>query len=156
MTHQQSDDWTPAECLCLDTLLDVLLPAAGDLPAAGALGVRSFLAERVGDTEGFGDAIAHLLAKASELLAAADAASLDALGDAERIGFVQRLEAAEPASFLKLTTQAFLGYYTEPSIPPRFGLPDRPPQPLGHTLPEDDLEPLVEPVRQRGKCYVEC
>jgi hypothetical protein len=45
-----------------------------------------------------------------------------------------------------------MDYYTHSSIPPKVGLPPRPPQPLGHEMPKNvDLDALLAPVRTRGK-----
>ena len=79
------------------------------------------------------------------------------LAPAERVALVRRVEAEDPMTFLTFLTQVYMGYYTNPTIPPKLGFPDRPPQPLGHKIAEDDnLDELLAPVRQRGRHYREC
>ncbi len=49
-----------------------------------------------------------------------------------------------------------MGYYSRADIRPHFGLSDRPTQPEGYELPEDDPDELADmlaPVRARGRCY---
>ena len=58
--------------------------------------------------------------------------------------------------FLKHT---YMGYYSEPSVRPYFGVSSNPPHPNGYEVPEEEpnlLESLVEPVKKRGICYRKC
>ena len=58
--------------------------------------------------------------------------------------------------FLKHT---YMGYYTEPSVRPYFGVSSNQPHPNGYEVPEEEpsfLECLVEPVKKRGICYRKC
>ncbi len=89
--------------------------------------------------------------------AGSGADGFSALGSDERDAVLFALQAQEPAFFAVFLQQSYMGYYTHPSVPPNFGLPDRPPQPLGHKLPpNENLDELVSPVKERGKCYREC
>ncbi len=52
-----------------------------------------------------------------------------------------------------------MGYYSEPSIRPFFGVSFNPPLPSGYEVPEEEpdlIENLVEPVKKRGICYRQC
>ena len=142
----------------LNALLDVLVPAWGDVfPAAGALGVAAFIEARLADTRGFAQVALSVLSRVATLVSAAGMQTLDELAPAERVALVRRVEAEDPMTFLTFLTQVYMGYYTNPTIPPKLGFPDRPPQPLGHKIAEDDnLDELLAPVRQRGRHYREC
>ncbi len=152
MSTQPFDDrapWTPTERALIDALLDVILPASADgkLPAGSALPVAEFLAARIAETAALGKLLRTVLRKA-EALATTHGSITHAL--------VTQLEQTEPVLFQTFVRHAFMGYYTHPSIPLRLGLPDRPPQPLGHKVPRDtagELDELLAPVRARGKHY---
>lgn len=45
-------------------------------------------------------------------------------------------------------------YYQDPQVLRSLGLPNRPPFPKGHELPQGDLS-LLDPVKKRGKIYRE-
>ena len=141
----------------LEPLLDVLIPASGDFAAAGALGVAKFIDARIADTKGFAKTAHAVLSRIDALVNDAKAGSLASLPNADRVTLVRQVEASDPLTFLAFLMQVYLGYYTNPAIPPKLGFPDRPPQPLGHTLPVDDnLEELLGPVRRRGRHYRQC
>lgn len=159
---EQTVPWSSSERVLLDWLLDEILPATADgvLPAGGALGIARHIAERVRDTPSFGALIAVGLRKTAALLAESlttrGIGELHALSPAERTELARAIEAAEPTFFAALIKHAYMGYYTHSRIPPLMGLPDRPPQPLGHKVPKDsvaELHVLLAPVLARGKRY---
>jgi hypothetical protein len=153
-SHSPVIPWTAQQCALLDALLDEILPPVGDLPAGSTLGLLTFLAARAVDTNGFAAIMDLGLHAAAKMLTERGASDLRALPEPERLAFVQALEAGEPRFFSSFARQSYMGYYTHPTIPPRFGLPDRPPQPLGHTVQANmDLDVLLAPVRLRGKLY---
>ena len=130
--------WSDAERALLDALLDQVIPASADgrMPAAGALGVADFIAAKLGDDP----------ARTTELARAFADLPADA-AEAER---------AAPANFSELVRLVYMGYYSRADVRPHFGLSDRPTQPEGYELPEDDpdeLAALLAPVRARGRCY---
>ena len=144
---------------CLASLLDILIPAleSKGMLAAGALGIAGFVEARMQDTQGFSAIVLDVLSRIEALLSNAGVGALADIAPAERVALVRNVEAQQPLAFLTFLTQVYLGYYTHPSIPPKFGLPDRPPQPLGHKLPEDEnLEELLAPVRGRGPLFRPC
>ena len=71
---------------------------------------------------------------------------------------VSELETAAPRFFTALLRHTYMGYYTDPSVPHLFGLTGTAPQPDGYDVPDEDLEQLeglVAPVKNRGRCYRE-
>jgi hypothetical protein len=165
MTTHDNDNtkpWTSAERALLDGLLDVILPATGDagpkrnLPAGSTLSVADFLATRIVDTAGLGELLRDGLRAAAALVGKRGAANFGALSTDDRVALAGQLEKNEPVIFRALVRHAYMGYYTHPSIPPQHGLPNRPPQPLGHEVPRDEaatLDALLAPVRARGRHY---
>ena len=100
-----------------------------------------------------------LCARCSRTLAAlaeARGANFDDLDAAGRIAVVEALEQEAPDAFTALLWHTYMGYYSRADVRPHFGLSDRPTQPEGYELPEDDPDELADmlaPVRARGRCY---
>lgn len=149
--------WNEAEGRLLKGLLDEIVPASADgrVPAAGKLGVVEFLARKASDDPALSALIRTVLTRAAALVDCRGA-SFDALDVAGRTTIVEALERAEPDAFTALLRHTYMGYYSRPDVRPHFGLSDRPTQPDGYELPEDDpdeLEAILAPVRGRGRCY---
>ena len=149
--------WNQAERRLLNGLLDEIVPASTDgrVPAAGRLGVADFLARRASDEPALAASLRTVLTRAATLVEARGA-SFEALDAAGRIAIVEALERAEPGAFAALLQCAYMGYYSRPDVRPFFGLSDRPTQPEGYAVPDDDpdkLASLLAPVRARGRCY---
>ena len=152
-----SSPWSEAESRLLRALLDRLVPAGADgrVPAAGALGVAGYLAERASADPSLAALFRHALARA-EALAAARGARFDALDTASRVAVVEALERDAPEAFAALVRHTYMGYYSRPDVRPLFGLSPRPTQPGGYEVPDDDageMAALLAPVRARGRCY---
>jgi hypothetical protein len=157
MTSQPNPrTWSAPERASVEALIDALLPPSPDgrLPAASQLGVADFLARRAAELADFGPQLALCLAKLAELASARNAAFAD-LGPEARNELVQAIASAEPTAFAAVQRQTYMGYYTDPAIPALFSFPNRPPQPLGHKQPPDEIEALLSPVRARGRRYRE-
>ena len=149
--------WNEAERCLLNGLLDEIVPANvdGRVPAAGTLGVVDFLASKAADDPALAALLRTILTRAAALVESRGA-SFCALDAAARIAVVEALERAEADAFTALLRHTYMGYYSRPDVRPHFGLSDRPTQPDGYVLAEDDpdeLEAMLTPVRGRGRCY---
>ena len=149
--------WNEAERRLLNGLLDEVVPASADgrVPAAGTLGVVDFLANKASVDPALAALLRTVLTRAAAL-AESRGASFEALDAAGRIAVVEALERAVPDAFKALLQSTYMGYYSRPDVRPHFGLSDRPTQPDGYELPDDDpdeLADLLAPVRARGRCY---
>ena len=149
--------WNEAERRLLNGLLDEIVPASADgrVPAAGTLGVVDFLAGKAADDPALAASLCTILTRAAALVDS-HGASFDVLDAPERIAVVEALERAEPDAFKALLQSTYMGYYSRPDVRPHFGLSDRPTQPDGYELPDDDpdeLDEMLAPVRARGRCY---
>ena len=125
------------------------------MPAAGALGIADFLAGKASADPALAASLREVLSHAAAL-AEARGASFDDLDAAGRIAVVHALEREAPDAFTALLWHAYMGYYSRADVRPHFGLSDRPTQPEGYELPEDDPDELADmlaPVRARGRCY---
>ncbi|MCY3896506.1 MAG: gluconate 2-dehydrogenase subunit 3 family protein [Chloroflexi bacterium] len=140
--------FTPGELALLTLVQDELVPAHGDLPAAGTLGaalsVDAYLAERP-----------LLRRPVLTALRAVEAAAGDSpfaeLDSGERVGILRRVEDAMPESFTELVKQTYNAYYTRPDVQASLGI-DGPPQPLGFELPAFDESRLAR-VQAMGKLW---
>lgn len=152
-----SAPWSEAEGRLLRALLDRLVPASTDgrVPAAGALGVAEYLADRASADPSLGTLFRHALTRAAAL-AEDHGAHFDALDTASRVAVVEVLEGDAPEAFAALVRHTYMGYYSRADVRPLFGLSSRPTQPGGYEVPGDDADEMAEllaPVRARGRCY---
>ena len=149
--------WSEDQGRLLTGLLDVIVPASADgrVPAAGALGIAGFLVSKASADPALAVSLREVLSHAAAL-AEARGANFDDLDAAGRIAVVEALEREAPDAFTALLWHTYMGYYSRADIRPHFGLSDRPTQPEGYELPEDDPDELADmlaPVRARGRCY---
>ena len=149
--------WSEDQGRLLSGLLDEIVPASADgrVPAAGALGIADFLASKASADPALAVSLREVLALAAAL-AEARGANFDDLDAAGRIAVVEALEREAADAFTALLWHTYMGYYSRADVRPHFGLSDRPTQPEGYELPEDDPDELADmlaPVRARGRCY---
>jgi hypothetical protein len=65
------------------------------------------------------------------------------LNEAAQTAVLERVEQSHPAFFTALVDHAYRAYYTLPMVQQSLGW-NRPPQPLGHTLPPFDPNLLAQ------------
>lgn len=145
MRNVQHKKWLPI-------LLNALIPASADgrIPAAGTLGVASFIEDKLAGDIG----LQALFAAAFDLIFADNAPSNDKGGDI--VALIKKIEIEQPVFFSQLLRLTYMGYYSRADIRPLFGLSDGPTQPDGYHVQGDDhdeMAALVAPVRGRGPCY---
>ena len=149
--------WSEDQGRLLTGLLDVIVPASADgqVPAAGALGIVDFLVSKASADPALAVSLREVLSHAAAL-AEARGANFDDLDAAGRMAVVEALEQEAADAFTALLWHTYMGYYSRADVRPHFGLSDRPTQPEGYELPEDDPDELADmlaPVRARGRCY---
>jgi hypothetical protein len=135
----------------LTAVLNRIIPADGDMPAAGELGVGEFV-EGVAAATGqlrrsFLDGLVQI-----ELAAQERGGSFGSLSPAAQAQALEAVETDAPAFFQQLVTQTYRGYYTNQTVfdALKYREPNRAdydPTPLD--------ESLLEPVRQRGPIWVQ-
>ena len=149
--------WSEDQGHLLTGLLDEIVPASADgqVPAAGALGIADFLVSKASADPALAVSLREVLSRAAAL-AEARGANFDDLDAAGRIAVVETLEQEDADAFTALLWHTYMGYYSRADVRPHFGLSDRPTQPEGYELPEDDPDELADmlaPVRARGRRY---
>jgi hypothetical protein len=143
----------------LNQILDEIIPASvdGRIPSGGSLGVAEYLEAQIKQTPGLKGQFIHGLEQVA-VLATQKGGVFEELSSNDRRQVIADLEVLEPDFFFALLRHTYMGYYTEPSVPPLFGLTDKAPHPYGYDVPDEDLEKLeglVKPVKARGRCYRE-
>ncbi len=152
-----SPPWSEAGGRLLKAVLDEIIPASADgrIPAAGALGIAVHLARAAADSPALAALLRQSLAEVARL-AEERGTSFEALDASRRADVVEALKREAPEAFAALLRHTYMGYYSRADIRPHFGLSDRPTQPEGYELADDDpdeLADLVASVRGRGRCY---
>lgn len=135
----------------LSAVLNQIVPAAGDVPGAGDLGIADFVesvaAASIGKRRILMDGLVRI-----ELTASERGGGFAALAESAQIEALQSVEASNPEFFQELVTQTYRGYYTNERVCAALGY--RPPNREDYDpLPFD--ESLLEPVRQRGQIWTE-
>ena len=133
----------------LAAVLNRLVPAAAELPAAGDLGIAAFVESVAAGSTGKRRTLMDGLVQI-ELAANERGGSFTTLGEAAQIDTLRAVAASSPGFFQELVTQTYRGYYTNEAVCGALGY--RPPN-------RDDYDPLpfdeslLEPVRQRGQVW---
>ena len=156
----ESITWNANEKALLKVLLNEIIPPSDDgrIPSAGSLSVADFIANKAREVPGLSDLLKRCLRTAQTLLES-KGDTFEALSQADRLSLAKHLETREPEAFTALIRYTYMGYYTDPTVPPHFGLSAKPPHPYGYEVPDESPEEvtaLVEPVKKRGRCYQKC
>ena len=133
----------------LTAALNRIVPADGEMPGAGDLGIAAFV-----ESVASGSAARRRLLMEGlvqiELAASERGGPFAGLGEAAQVDALRAVEEANPAFFQELVTQAYRGYYTNETVCSLLSY--RAPNREGYDpLPFD--ESLLEPVRQRGQIW---
>ncbi len=122
----------------ISALLSSLLPGDGDWPSAAATGLPAWFGRRIDASPALAEAVGWLriALPADFAIRAPSLRQVDLKG----------CEAADPARFAIVVTEAVSGYYIDPAVlgvvEAKTGFPARPPQPMGHRLEPFDLSIL--------------
>lgn len=153
-------EWNENQRALLNELLEEIIPASNDgrIPSARSDHVADFIIKKTREIPGLGELISQgmqTIQNAIETLAL----PFDRLARKERLTLMKELEQQKPDFFAALVRYTYMAYYTDPQIPPLYGLSKKPPHPYGYNVPEEtlaDITALVEPVKKRGIYYQQC
>ena len=93
-------------------VLDQLIPARGDFPGAGELGVAQHLEGVAASDPGLGRLLQDGLAAIESASHRTQSAAFADLGDDQRVEVLRAVEAESPQSFAMLVRHAYAGYYS--------------------------------------------
>jgi hypothetical protein len=135
----------------LSAVLDEIIPPTpdGSLPGAGALGLGSYVEEKLGAA---GAAIAEGLAVLDQLAADRGAESYATAQAEDRLPLLKELAERDPGFLGGLIFHTYGGYYHSPRVVEVLGLESWPPHPKGYELEPGDLS-LLDRVRAGPKLY---
>ena len=138
----------------LREVLDRIVPANGDLPGAGKLGVAGHVESAVAASPEMVRLFTQGLTEVEIASHQHHSADFAGLSGEKKDELLRAIESAQPEFFAELVRQTYMGYYSDPRVVALLGMEARPPQPLGYELEPGDLGPL-ENVRKRGRIYRE-
>ena len=144
--------FTNAEWQLFREVLDVLIPAASALPAAGQAGVADHVERRAEASPALRRTLGEGLATIAILASRSHPGGFAALDHGQRETVLRSASTEAPEAFDALVLHAYSGYYALPEVLAAIGAPVRPPQPLGHEMAPFD-EGLLARVRQRAPLY---
>jgi hypothetical protein len=149
--------FTAAQLRTLAHVLDDLLPASAErqLPGAGELGAAAYLDRSLAAMPELKAMVAHGLDALDALARRRHPQGLDGLTPEDRAAVLLEHAGSEHSFPPILIMHTFAGYYQDPRILERIGMPPHPPHPRGYEMGSDDWA-LLEPVRARGKIYRDC
>jgi hypothetical protein len=134
------------------SILNRIIPASGDLPGAGELGVAHYLERAIGPSAELKRAFAAGLTQISLESQHQHAEEFSTLSSEQQDTLLRHMEASAPAFFAALVFHTYRGYYSHPLVLQRLGLEARPPQPRGHHLEPFDLR-LLDTMQTRTPLY---
>ncbi|MAM64826.1 MAG: hypothetical protein CL702_00395 [Chloroflexi bacterium] len=133
----------------LTSVLNRLIPAEGQLPGAGDLGLVTFLETVIEGEAQLNRLFNAGLAQIEIAAGNRDSSGFQALTDAGKDAALKEVEASHPQFFDALVLQTYNGYYTNPSVFQLIGYGERPTQVTNGSLELLD-ESLLEQQKQRA------
>ena len=138
-----------AQRVLLGATLNRIVPAQGEMPGAGDLGIAAFVESVVAGSAAKRRLLMDGLVQI-ELAAQERGGSFATLSETAQDDALRLVEETNPAFFQVLVTQAYRGYYTDETVCSLLSY--RAPNRADYDpLPFD--ESLLEPVRQRGQIW---
>ena len=128
----------------LSAALDRVVPAIGDLPGAGAMGLAEVIVENARQDQRFETALKTVADALPDDFASLDPAAQD---DALR-----NIESAQGEAFGLFLDITYSFYYMRPEVHERLNWHGRAPQPEGNELPPFD-DSVLEIARQRAPLW---
>jgi gluconate 2-dehydrogenase subunit 3-like protein len=135
----------------LALVLDVLVPASGGLPSAGAVALDHVMAMAAASAD-LDALLSGGLRAIEEAAGAGGAAGLASLSADDRERVLRRAEESQADFFEALVRLTYEGYYGHPQVVAQLGLDPRPLHPRGHRVEPVDLPDLAR-VTARGPLY---
>ncbi len=139
---------TDADRVTLSEVMDRLIPAVDDLPAAGEMGLGSEVERMAGEVPRYGEAMESVLGALSTDPLSRATGGFRALSPDDRDNAIRVIERNIPEDFGTFLEVVYLAYYSQAAVHERIGWVGRPPQPEGFDMPPFD-ESILETVRKR-------
>jgi hypothetical protein len=151
-TERTSVFFSESQFQLMTSILNRIIPASGDFPGAGDLGLARYLDEVIGPSAELKRTFAASLTQITLESQHQHAGDFSTLSSEQQDALLRHMEASAPAFFAALVFHTYRGYYSHPLVLQRLGLEARPPQPRGHHLEPFDLR-LLDTIRTRAPLY---
>ena len=127
----------------LEAIMDRMIPAVGDLPSAGQMGLIDEIVELAAKQKRFEDLF-------DSAIAAFESNSPDFLTSSESVQDenLKTFESNNPEHFNTIRTIVYIVYYKDSRVHKRIGWDGQPPQPQGYEMDPWD-ESVLENARKR-------
>ena len=132
----------------LGEVMDRLIPAVDDLPAAGQMGLGPEVERMASDVLRYANALESVLGAMSADPLSRAAGGFRALSPEDQDNAIRVIEKNIPDDFGTFLEIVYLAYYSQSTVHRRIGWVGRPPQPEGFDLSPFD-ESILETVRKR-------
>ena len=142
--------FTSDQALTLEAVLNSLIPAEGEMPGAGDLGVASFVDKALADAPHLRRHILGVLDQLAIDCWRDHQQSFPTLPQSEKVALLQRREQEQGESFGTLVHATYAGYYSHPGVVEALGA-KVPSESESHLRPFDPQ--LLDNVRRRGPVY---
>jgi hypothetical protein len=134
----------------VSALLDLLVPANGDVPGAGSLGLAGDVAAGLRGDALLGPLVEPGLEAVRNAARSEHADGLAGMTQDARKAFLEGQVAGNPVLALGLLRYLYPAYYAQPQVLAAIGEEPRPPFPLGFEVESTDLA-LLEKLRARQR-----
>jgi Gluconate 2-dehydrogenase subunit 3 len=134
----------PEQRQLLRAVLNQMVPARADLPAAGDLDVGASIERTLATSAALRRTVLEVLQNIRIWSERRTGAEFVALDRERQVRVLEEVEHRWPTEFVALVQHAYRGYYTLPVVQAALGFETRPPQPLGHELPPFDPDLLAQ------------
>ena len=128
----------------ISAALDRVVPAIGNLPGAGAMGLADVIVENAQKDQRFNSAL--------EAVSAALPDGFDSLDAGAQDDALRDIESTNPEAFGLFLDITYSFYYMRPDVHERLNWHGRAPQPEGNELPPFD-DSVLEIARQRAPLW---
>jgi hypothetical protein len=129
--------------------LNRIVPAQATLPGAGDFGVGTSIEHALADSARLRRLFLEGLSEIAITAQAQTGKEFVDLDAASQTSVLESVEQRSPSFFVALVEHTYRGYYVLAEVQLAVGFEPRPPQPLGHQLPEFD-HTLLDRQRQRA------
>ena len=146
--------FTEVQGILLKDVINLIVPAEGEFPGAGDLGVVEYLDRVAGESAALTALLLPGLAHIEITASRARGKGFGGLSVEERSQVLRQVEQDHPNFFSALVQQTYNGYYTNPAIYRLVGPEAHDPQPkTGQVSPFNPQ--LLDDVRKLGRMYRE-
>jgi len=108
--------FSPAQRSLLTQVIDRIIPAKGNLPGAGDLGIAASIEETAAGTPGMTRLFNDGLTRIGVAVGRNSAGGFEALSNIAKDDLLRTIETANPVFFDQLVLQTYNGYYTNSEV----------------------------------------